>query len=92
MDNSQAIGLALGAGILGSVATYLMLNNNTDDSDVEENNFENSDVSKLKDNVEKEVKKELEQSVWSSFWKKEYDNKKEDDEKKQDDNNEKEES
>ena len=37
MEKSQALGMVVGAGILGSLATYLLMNSNNEDTTLMEN-------------------------------------------------------
>ena len=87
MDHNHAIGLAMGAGILGSFATYIMMNNSSEESDSDDDNVSNntqndevtlSEASDFVTNVKKAVSQEIKTkskentSQWSSFWKQQY--------------------
>ena len=75
MESNQAIGLAVGAGILGSVATYLLLNNNEDNEpDVElgENETVDNEEKKIQEDVKKEVNEKKNNNLLKTFWKSYY--------------------
>ena len=96
MDHNHAIGLAMGAGILGSFATYVMMNNSSETSDSEDDNVSNntqndevnlSEETDVADKVKKAVSQEIKTksqentSQWSSFWKQQYDDSQEEETK-----------
>jgi hypothetical protein len=80
MESNQAISLAVGAGILGSVATYLLLNNNedTNNENIETNveMGENVKIGDVKKEIQEDVKKEVDEkkndNLLKTFWKSYY--------------------
>ena len=75
MESNQAIGLAVGAGILGSVATYLLLNNNEDNEpnvELGENEKVDNEEKKIQEDVKKEVNEKKNNNLLKTFWKSYY--------------------
>ena len=70
MEKSQALGMVVGAGILGSLATYLLMNSNNEDTTLMENEKidSNNDV---ENNTLEEIKKET-TSFLTNFWRDTY--------------------
>lgn len=76
MEKSQVLGMAVGAGILGSLATYLLLNSNNNENETTESseNLETIGTTNTiidNNNVFEEIKEDT-KSFLSSFWEQTY--------------------
>jgi hypothetical protein len=70
MEKSQALGMVVGVGVLGSLATYFLLNSNKEDEKISTTETVDNNTSK---NILEEIRKDT-TTFLSGFWRETYNN------------------